>query len=212
MLTGNPVREELIRADYDTARKKLKLSEKPFVLIFGGSLGAQKINENTVKMLPKLIEDNNVQLLFGTGERNYEAITEQLRGVNLPPDFRIVPYINNMPDVMAAADLVVARSGAITVSEIAALGKPSILIPSPNVVRNHQEQNARAFEQKGAAAVICEDVLTPDLLYKKISELTRDKNKLLKMSENVRELANPDALEKLYDTVKKCIEEGKHRK
>lgn len=212
VLTGNPVREELIRADYDTARKKLKLSEKPFVLIFGGSLGAQKINENTVKMLPKLIEDNNVQLLFGTGERNYEAITEQLRGVNLPPDFRIVPYINNMPDVMAAADLVVARSGAITVSEIAALGKPSILIPSPNVVRNHQEQNARAFEQKGAAAVICEDVLTPDLLYKKISELTRDKNKLLKMSENVRELANPDALEKLYDTVKKCIEEGKHRK
>ena len=182
------------------------------MLIFGGSLGAQKINENTVKILPKLIEDNNVQLLFGTGERNYEAITEQLRGVNLPPDFRIVPYINNMPDVMAAADLVVARSGAITVSEIAALGKPSILIPSPNVVRNHQEQNARAFEQKGAAAVICEDVLTPDLLYKKISELTRDKNKLLKMSENVRELANPDALEKLYDTVKKCIEEGKHRK
>ena len=211
VLTGNPVREELLKADYGKARKKLKLSEKPFVLIFGGSLGAQKINENTVKMLPKLIEDGRVQLLFGTGERNYEEIAEQLRGVNLPPDFRIVPYINNMPDEMAAADLVVSRSGAITVSEIAALGKPSILIPSPNVVRNHQEQNARAFEKMGAAAVICEEELSPDLLYKKISELTQDKNKLLEMSENVKRLANPEALEKLYDTVKKCVEKGKHR-
>ena len=209
VLTGNPVRKEILNADYKKSREKLGLSDKPFVLIFGGSLGAQKINENVVKILPKLIVDNKIQLLFGTGERNFEEITNQLKDITLPPDIKVVPYINNMPDAMAAADLVVSRSGAITVSEIAALGKASILIPSPNVVRNHQEQNARAFEEKGAAALICEADLSPDVLYNKICELADNKDAILKMEKNVKEMATPDALDKLYETVKKCAEQGK---
>lgn len=204
VLTGNPVRGEILRADYEKSRQKLGLSQKPFVLVFGGSLGAQKINETVVDIIPKLVADGKIQLLFGTGEKNYAQIKKQLDGISLGEDIKVVPYIDNMSEVMASADLVVARSGAITVSEIAVMGKPSILIPSPNVVRNHQEQNARAFEKEGAATVICENELTPEVLYNKIRDLTGDKKTLLQMSENVKKLANPDALEKLYELVKKC--------
>lgn len=97
---------------------------------------------------------------------------------------------------MAAADVVVSRAGAITVSEIAALGKPSILIPSPNVVRNHQEQNAR-FENKNAAELILEKDLTSDALYDKIMSMVSDKDRLKEMSENLKPLAKVDALEKI---------------
>ena len=204
VLTGNPIREELLKEDKNSARKELGLSEKPFVLIFGGSLGAAKINENVLKIIPRFIKDNKIQLLFGTGERNYNEIMEQLGNINLTEDIKIVPYIKNMHTVMSAADLVVSRSGAITLSEIAALKKPSILIPSPNVVRNHQEQNAREFEAKGAAAVICENELNPDVLYKKICDLAGDGKKLHEMGENAFKLAKPDALEQLYKLVKKC--------
>lgn len=206
VLTGNPIREELLKEDKTSARKALGLSDKPFVLIFGGSLGASKINENVVKIIPELIKDNKVQLLFGTGERNFEEIMNELNNVKLSDDIKIVPYINNMHTAMAAADLVVCRSGAITLSEIAALKKPSVLIPSPNVVRNHQEQNAREFEKMGAAAVICENELTPDALYNKICELTKDGKKLHQMGDNAFKLAKPDALEELYKLVLKCCE------
>ncbi len=206
VFTGNPVREELLREDKNNARKELGLSEKPFVLIFGGSLGAEKINENVIKIIPRLIKDNKIQLLFGTGERNYEDIMEKLKNVKLNDDIKIVPYIKNMHIVMAAADLVVSRSGAITLSEIAALKKPSILIPSPNVVRNHQEQNAREFESKGAAAVICENELSPDLLYDKIYEFASDNKKLYEMGSNAFKLAKLDALEELYELVLKCCD------
>ncbi len=209
VITGNPVREELIKANRESARAELGLSDKPFVLIFGGSLGAAKINENVAKIIPKLAKDNKVSVLFGTGERNYEAVMDTLKDVNLGNDIKVVPYINNMHTAMAAADLVVSRSGAITLSEIAILKKASILIPSPNVVRNHQEQNAREFEAHGAAAVICENELTPQVLYDKINSLTSDKNTLKKMGENAHTLAKPDALEQLYKTVLKAIRDRK---
>lgn len=104
---------------------------------------------------------------------------------------------------MAAADVVVSRAGAITVSEIAALGKPSILIPSPNVVRNHQEQNAREFENKNAAELILEKDLTSDALYDKIMSMVSDKERLKEMSENLKPLAKVDALEKIYELMMK---------
>ncbi len=204
VLTGNPVRTQILNADSKTARKELGLSDKPFVLIFGGSLGAQKINENVVKIIKKLAEEEKIQLLFGTGERNYEEIKGQLKDINLPDDFKIVPYIDNMHLAMAAADVVVARSGAITVSEIAVLGKASILIPSPNVVRNHQEQNAKALEKVGACKVLLESELTPSSLYDAINSLSDDKELRDKMSVNLKKVACPDALEKLYELVKKC--------
>lgn len=209
VLTGNPIRGELLKTDYNTARSELLLNDKPFVLIFGGSLGADIINENVVKIIPKLLEDKKIQLLFGTGERNFSKICEKLDGVELTNEIKVVPYIDNMQTVMAACDLVVSRSGAITLSEISALKKPSILIPSPNVVRNHQEQNARAFEKNKASVVILENELSGDVLYNKINELISDKERLFKMSENVYKLAKPDALSKLYELIIKCCEKKK---
>ena len=125
------------------------------------------------------------------------------KGIELNEYVRVVPYINNMAQCMAAADVVVARSGAITVSEIAALGRPSILMPSPNVVRNQQEQNAREFEKNGAAALITEAQLTPQVLYDKINEMISDKKALEEMSRNLKGMAKTDALDELYNLIKK---------
>lgn len=199
VVTGNPIREEILNADYAKSRERLGIT-RPFVLIFGGSLGAQRINSTVTQIFEKFIKDDKVDLLFGTGNRNYDAVMSRLRELGVKPNehVRVVPYIDNMAECMAAADVVVARSGAITVSEIAAMGRPSILIPSPNVVRNHQEQNAREFEKNGAAAVITEKELTPELLYERINELIGDKAKRDEMSANLKKMAKTDALEELY--------------
>ena len=202
VVTGNPVRKEILSANAHRSRELLKLSDKPFVLIFGGSLGADRINETVVGMLERIAEERKIQLLFGTGDRNFDKISEQIKDIKLPADIQIVPYINNMHLVMSAADLVIARSGAITVSEIAALGKPSMLIPSPNVVRNHQEQNAREFEKHGAAAVITEDELTPETLYNKMMSMIMNPAELSRMSAALKSLAQTDALEKMYALIK----------
>ena len=201
VVTGNPIRTEIINANKESAREKLGI-DKPFVLAFGGSLGAQRINDTVVSTIPKLKENGGIKLLFGTGERNYENVKNAAYANGLTDedkDIEIIPYIDNMAEVMAAADIVIARSGAITVSELAAMGKPSILIPSPNVVRNHQEQNAREFEKAGAAAVITEDELTSERLYNEIIRMLGDDNCLKNMSNNLKAIAKTDALEKIYE-------------
>ena len=207
VVTGNPIRPEILKADKETARGELELSDKPFVLVFGGSLGAEKINNTMLGVIKKLSRTNGFTLLFGTGDRNYQRVMSKIKeeGIELSDDIKVVPYINNMSSVMAAADVVVSRAGAITVSEICALSKPSILIPSPNVVRNHQEQNARELEKQSAAVVITEDILTDDLLYNKIAELTKDKSQLLAMSKNAKKMAKINALEEIYNVVTKII-------
>lgn len=203
IVTGNPVRGAILRADKNEARKKLGIGKEPFVLVFGGSLGAKKINDTMVGVLKRMEGNRDFRLMFGTGERNYDEVMRRIRGL-CPNDYiKVVPYIDNMAEVMAAADLVISRSGAITVSEIAALGKASILIPSPNVVRNHQEQNARAFEKKQAAVVILEDDLTSDVLYDKIIDMIHDPVGLSAMGEDVKRLGEREALEKLYQLVLK---------
>ena len=154
------------------------------------------------------MNDGRISLLFGTGDRNYDAVMKTIeeKNITLNDDVKIVSYIDNMAECMAAADMVVSRAGAITVSEIAALGKPSILIPSPNVVRNHQEQNAREFENNGAAAVILESELTADTLYDKIMTSVTNAEVLKGMSEKLGKLAKTDALEKIYELMVKMSE------
>ncbi len=210
VVTGNPVRMEIINANADAARKKLGIT-KPLVLIFGGSLGAQRINTTVIKMLKSIERDKRFSLIFGTGERNYQSVTEAIKGegITLNDDIKVLPYIDNIADIMAAADIVVARSGAITVSEIAVLKKPSILIPSPNVVRNHQEQNAREFEKQGAAAVITEAELDENALYDKICSMISDKDGLLTMSKNLEKIAKTDALERIYGLMRNMENKGK---
>lgn len=202
ILTGNPVRNEFFEIEKEKTRKELNI-EKPFVLIFGGSLGATKINETVINMF-KNMPNHDFQILFATGNKNYDTVMTQVKelNINLDANTTIVPYIDNMQQMMTVADLVICRSGAITLSELSALGKPSILIPSPNVVRNHQEQNAREFEDKNAAKVITEKDLNSDTLYNSITELLNNKEQLDIMSKNVRKFAQKDALEKIYRIVK----------
>lgn len=202
VVTGNPIRGEILSANKEECRKSLGI-QKPFVLIFGGSLGADAINNAVLGMLQRIADEGKFSLLFGTGDRNYESIMQKVKdsGIELTEDIKIVPYINNMAECMAAADVVVSRAGAITVSEIAALAKPSILIPSPNVVRNHQEQNAREFVKNGAAKMITEDKLSADTLYNNIVNMIEDESALAKMSQNLRSLAKTDALQRIYDLI-----------
>ncbi len=203
VVTGNPIRTEILEADKSEARKKLGI-DKPFVLVFGGSLGAKKINDTMIDVIPKLNEKGGIKLLFGTGDRNYDEVNAKVKSLGIDtPDIEVVSYIDNMSEVMSAADVVIARSGAITVSELAALGKPAILIPSPNVVRNHQEQNAREFEKNNAAAVITEDELTADALYTKITTMLENETALSDMSDNLKKMAKTDALPKIYELMKK---------
>ena len=176
------------------------------MLIFGGSLGADRINQTVIEMLKKVSEERKFQLLFGTGDRNYEKVMSRIKelGIDIPQeDVKVVSYINNMDVAMAAADVVVARSGAITVSELAVLGKPSLLIPSPNVVRNHQEQNAREIESKGGAKVLVEAELSGDSLYNTIITTVDNKQQLKSMSESLRSFKTDDACQRIYDLMLK---------
>ncbi len=206
VFTGNPVRGEIVNSNKEESRKILGIKDdKPFVLIFGGSLGADRINDAVVDMLPELCKEKKFRILFGTGDRNFEKTSQKISelGIELHDDIQIVPYINNMDKVMSAADLVVCRSGAITVAELAVLLKPSIMIPSPNVVRNHQEQNAREVEAKGGCIVLPESELSGSELYNRITDMVSQKEKLEIMSENLKKLKKDDACAAIFELMKK---------
>lgn len=201
ILTGNPVRAEMLNNDKEKARHNLGLSPgKPFILIFGGSRGAERINECTVDMIQNHFSIDDCNLLFATGEKQYESICKQLESNN-SPSLKVVPYIYDMSDVMNAADLVVCRAGAITISELTAIGIPSIMIPSPFVTANHQEYNARALEEQGAAVVILEKDLSSSILFQQIKDLLKDKEQLAKMARNAKKNGIINAAEKIYSAV-----------
>jgi len=209
VVTGNPVRCEILTADKDKARDELGLSEKPFVLVFGGSLGAQKINETMIGVLKKAAEERKFSILFATGDRNYQEVIAKLSDekVTLDDEIKVVPYINNMSTVMAAADLVVSRAGAITVSEIAALAKPSILIPSPNVTDNHQEKNARALADSGAAVLMLEKDCTAKALYTQIKAMLDDSACRDRMHKTLQNMVVLDSAERLCQIITELAKE-----
>ena len=203
--TGNPVRSEILQTTREAARKALRIQEKPLVLVFGGSLGAKRLNEAVLGYIEHIKDAKNVQLIFGTGERNYGEVMATLAalGINVPEceHIKVLPYIYNMNEAMAAADVVIARAGAITIAELMALGKPAILIPSPNVAYNHQETNARQLEKNGAALVLTENELTVQTLQEKIELLLSDETKLYTIGENAKKMGTPDATERIYQIV-----------
>jgi UDP-N-acetylglucosamine--N-acetylmuramyl-(pentapeptide) pyrophosphoryl-undecaprenol N-acetylglucosamine transferase len=203
--TGNPVRSELLKTDRQAARKKLGISPSiPVVVIMGGSRGAGRINETAVKMLRECYQNSDGHVIFATGEAQFEAINGRFTDKK-PASLEIVPYIYDAADVYTAADLIICRSGAITLSELQVLGVPSILIPSPNVTANHQEYNARALEKDGGAVVILEKDLNARLLYSQMKELLKDREQLQKMARNARKNGIPNATEKIYEILKDMV-------
>ncbi|MDP4179777.1 MAG: undecaprenyldiphospho-muramoylpentapeptide beta-N-acetylglucosaminyltransferase [Bacillota bacterium] len=199
ILTGNPIREEMLKVSREKARQKLSLDNKPFVVIFGGSRGAETVNNTVVEMLKTNYKEGDFRMIFATGENQYSKVIEKLGDAKFN-SVEVAPYIFDMANIMAAADLVVCRAGAITISELTALGVPSIMIPSPYVTANHQEHNARALEKQGAALVILEKELSGQLLYKKIRDVINDKNKLQEMAKNAKSVSVIDAAEKIYES------------
>ena len=208
VITGNPVRGEILTADKEKSRQELGLDSRPVILSFGGSLGARKINEAVADLVARSGQDGRYQHIhaYGSyGEWFPSLVKEKGTDIEQCDNLDIRPYIDNMPTCMAAADLVICRAGAITLSEIQAMGKPAILIPSPNVAENHQYHNAMALVNKGAAEIIEESELSGELLMKKADKMLIDPQNLAKISENSRKMAIVDANERIYSVVKKIL-------
>lgn len=203
--TGNPLRPELFEITREQARKALGIDERPFIVAFGGSLGAPRINEALLDFIIASKEKSGFQMLLAAGKAQYDEMSVAfLKNGITPksmPSIELVPYIYNMDCALRAADLVISRAGAITISEINALGKPAILIPSPNVTGNHQEHNARALEVAGAAMVIKEEALASGALKKAIDRLIYNKETLAAMGENSKKMGISNGAQKIYSLI-----------
>ncbi len=203
VITGLPIRGDLLKTDRDFARAELELSDKPLVLSMGGSLGAKPVNDAVLGLIVNKHKDNDCVFLHATGKGGAQSFKEKLeqQGVDLNnPNIRIVEYID-IPKCLPAADLVISRSGASTLSELQALGKPSILIPSPYVTENHQYHNAMALVNNGAAEILEEKDLTPDTLTEKVNGLISDRNRLNAVGKNAKDMAVLDATQRIYETL-----------
>ena len=187
VVTGNPLRQGFSAPDREAARRALGVDERPLVLSFGGSLGARPLNEAMAAVLKRNLADERLQFVVGTGRGiNYERTKKLLDEYGVTPDgvhVRVLEYIDDMPRFMAAADVVVSRCGAMTLSELPAMRKPSILIPSPYVAENHQYHNAKALADRGAAVCIEEKDLTDDRLWDTIEQTALSPERLAAMSE-----------------------------
>lgn len=202
-ITGNPVRRELLSITRQKARAALGIDSRPLLLSFGGSLGAKYINMAVEGLIEWHNNTGRFYHIHGTGKSGYEGVVNYFndKKINLSSEIDIREYIKNMDECMAAADLVISRAGAITLSEITALGKPAILIPSPYVAENHQFHNAMTLKRAGAAEIIEEKDLTAEKLISVVEGLIENKTRLAKMSENAKKIAITDANERIYDVI-----------
>ncbi|MDR3313723.1 MAG: undecaprenyldiphospho-muramoylpentapeptide beta-N-acetylglucosaminyltransferase [Oscillospiraceae bacterium] len=200
VITGLPIRHEILKAERAQSRRELHLDERPMVLSMGGSLGARAVNEAVCGMLTQLWKQHSCHFHHAYGQYGKWVPEElQKQGVDLAaPEITLREYIDDMPRCMAAADLVISRAGASALCELQAMQKPSILIPSPNVTENHQYHNAKALTDRGAAVLIEEKDLTPALLAQTVQSLLADGEKLHSIAEAARAMAVTDATERIY--------------
>ncbi|MFC4599414.1 undecaprenyldiphospho-muramoylpentapeptide beta-N-acetylglucosaminyltransferase [Cohnella hongkongensis] len=201
---GNPCATRVLKADARAGCASLGFAPgTPFVLIVGGSGGARALNEAFVRMLPLLGKLPDVRFVFVTGERFYRE-TERAVAESTQADagrVKVLPYIANMPDVLAAASLYVGRAGASFLAEVTSLGLPSLLVPSPNVTNNHQEANARSLMNAGAADLILERELSGDTLFGGIAAIMGDRARRERMSAASRALGLPESASIIFDQI-----------
>lgn len=205
VVTGNPIRKEVVMASSKSAKKALNLDNRPVILSFGGSLGAQKINEAIKDLLVDVAKNDRFQHIHAYGQNGKWFISELNKsGVDLSKhkNFDVREYIDDMATCLAASDLVIARAGAITLSEIEVQGKASILIPSPNVAENHQYHNAMVLVNNGAANIIEESSLTSEKLINLVDQMLKSPDELSKYRKNALKLAIIDANDRIYKVIK----------
>ena len=206
VVTGTPVRGDFFALTREEARAKLGFSdEKPLVVSFWGSLGASHMNEAMVDFVKEeLAAGQPFHHIHAVGSSGYPKMQEALKTAEIDlagTDIDVREYIYDMPTVMRAADLVISRGGASTISELTALGVPSVIVPSPYVVNNHQEKNARVLEEAGGIRLLLEADAAGDALYTAATEILGDDEKREKMHEAMLSLGVPDATDRIYETV-----------
>ena len=198
LVVGNPVRPEILNRDRAAARAAVHAGDRTVILSFGGSLGARRINEVVAELCAwEQANDLPVLHLHATGSRGVKLFEDLEAKNHFAPGANLVvkEYIDNMPDLLAAADLVISRSGALTLAELEAMGRASILIPSPNVAENHQYYNALELQNAGAAIVIEEKDLTGVKLIETVHALLAEPGKLTAMGTAAKTLGNPKSLD-----------------
>ena len=210
--TGTPTKVKPLNLDENQKNEllnNLELNKNlPIILVFGGSQGAKAINDTIVKLIKKQM-NTNYQIIWAAGQEQYDLIIKDFEESNINVDniqnTKILPYIYNMAEVMSISDLVVARSGAMTLTELALLGKPAIFIPLPSSSANRQEDNARVFEKRKAAKVILNNELNENNLNEEINNIIGNKELLKEMSNNSKKMAIYDVEDRIYDEIKKLV-------
>lgn len=201
IMTGNPVSPKLYGYDYSMNRAEMGISsDKTFVLSFGGSLGAACINDNVLEMAEELLKNNpNMIYRHVSGKRDYERCLDIVskKGLDKYENFCLYEYMFDLPKQMSAADVIISRAGAITITEAAFLGKAAILIPSPNVAENHQFKNALVLQRANAAIMIEEKDLTPKCLANAVTELACNVEKRRELERNIKNFASEKAVESI---------------
>ena len=206
-VTGTPVRGAFFRLDREQARRELRLDDdKPLVVSFWGSQGARDMNLMTEDFVQRWVAEGRPFHYIHSGGRDYETMVQHLkeRGVSVT-DQEVRPYIDNMPTVMAAADLVICRAGASTLGELTAMGKPAVLVPSPYVAANHQFKNAKVLADRGAAELLEEKTCSGQSLYDTAVSLLSNADKRRAMSRAMKELATPRAAEDIYKALMELL-------
>lgn len=212
IMTGNPVRQNLLenQTSQEDARQSFGLEpDKKTVLIVGGSLGARTVNESVLAHLDD-IRKSNVQFIWQTGKYYSQSISEALEKSEAVPNLKVMDFIGCMDYAYAAADLVVSRAGASSISELCLLGKPCVLVPSPNVAEDHQTQNALALSSKDAAIFVADKEAKEKLVQTALETVTNDE-RLLSLSENVKKLAFLNSSDIIAEEVYKLAVEYKKR-
>ncbi len=208
VVTGNPIRNEFLTLSKEKCREAINIAEgQKFLFSVGGSGGAKRINDVANELIRKYNGDEKIRFVHVTGKSYYDTFMQELEkdSIILSSNISVLKYVYNIPEYMKAADMMISRSGALILSEIAVVGVPSILIPSPNVAHNHQEHNAKVFEKNGAAIMITEKKLKEDTVYKIIEEHIYQDDHLEKMSDNSIKLSLPKASETILKEIEKLI-------
>ena len=193
IVTGNPVRKDFVGVE------KIFNSNKKKIVIFGGSQGARNINNAVTDLIIKGIDKYDI--LYATGKKQYDAVIEKVGKVK--SNIKIVPYIENMANELKNTDLVIARSGALTVTELCAMGVPAILIPLSTAAENHQEFNAKVMESVGACKIILDKDCNADNIEKAIEEMLAKDAK--EISEKAKKVMKLNACEEVYNMIKKYL-------
>ena len=210
VVTGTPVRQDFFDLTKAQAKAKLGVDDgRPLIVSFWGSLGASAMNARTAELLALEAKNEPFHHIHGAGKAGYPGFLRALSEKGVDPDahpaLQVREYIYDMALVMRAADLVVSRAGASTISELTALGIPAVLVPSPNVTNDHQTKNARALEEAGAAVLLPEKDASPQALFQVCGGILHDPARQAEMAKSMAALGVPDAAERILDTVRALL-------